>query len=161
MLNKLMKGIIFIVYLLLINQVFALPPLPSQFYGEVIINGVKAPVGTNISAYDPDNVVCGFIVIDEIGKYALSCKGDNLDTALDEGAKATDKITLYVNDIAVPTTAIWRSGSFNEGDISVNSTLTENLSPPGRKYFYLFANLILAILFLVLIIVIIKTRRGT
>ena len=93
------KGMILLVFLLLVNKAFALPPLPSQFYGKVIINGIEAPIGTNISAHDVDDVLCSRIITNEVGKYILSCKGDNLVTSVDEGARPGDKITLYVNNI--------------------------------------------------------------
>ena len=169
MLNKLnkvkytKKWIILLIYLLLINKAFALPPLPSQFYGAVIINGVEAPIGTNISAYDVDNVKCGFITTNEVGKYILSCKGDNLGTEIDEGAKPGDRITLYVNDVTanISKAAVWGSGSFNEIEISINySTIsTISYSPvDNRSYLHLFY--IILILIIVFLVIIILAKRG-
>ena len=156
--ERLRRGIFLLICLLLIKEVFALPPLPSQFYGKVFINGMEAPVGANISAYDQDKVMCGFTNINEAGNYILSCKGDNLDTGIDEGAMPGDQITLHIGNVAANTSeaAIWKSGSFNEIKININHSTTSTIShSPTTDSSYLFYIIpILITIFLVIIVLV-------
>jgi len=159
------KLMLLLMCLLLVNEVFALPPLPSQFYGSVIINGIKAPIGTNISAYDLDNVLCGFTTTNEKGKYILSCKGDSFDSEIDEGAKPGEKIRLHINNIVANMSkdSEWKSGSFDEIDINIDNVGKSriNASPvANNSYLYLYyAFLILSIVIFIIIITIRRARK--
>ena len=74
------------------------------FYGDsFMINNELATIGDEIGVYDPDNVLCGRVIIDNesAGGYLLKVYGDNADTDdVDEGAVTGDVLTFKVWDIS-------------------------------------------------------------
>jgi len=70
-----------------------------SFYGPAkLADGSPLPQGATVQAVDPDGVVCGAAVVANEGQYGLlACYGDDLDTALDEGAEIGDVIRLLVD----------------------------------------------------------------
>ncbi|MBN1156165.1 hypothetical protein JXA85_00980 [Candidatus Woesearchaeota archaeon] len=119
------KKQLMIVLMLLLIPVFAeaFPPIACEFYGNVTINHTSAPVGTGITAYDADGVLCGSFSVVNTGYYGLlSCNGDDLDTSGDEGAISGENITFRINSL--PTRRFfnftWYQGSINFVYIDVN-----------------------------------------
>ena len=73
-------------------------PINADFYGDVLIDGESAPVGTVITAYDPQGVLCGRYTVKKAGRFGFQhVYGDDRTTPIDEGAKRGDVITFYVN----------------------------------------------------------------
>jgi len=108
---------------LVLDSAIAYPPIAAEFYGVVLINLSVAPAGTNITAYDPDGVLCGsFQVVNEGYFGLLSCNGDDVSTAADEGASDGENITFYINDL--PTRRFynfsWESAEFKFVYVDVN-----------------------------------------
>ena len=73
-------------------------PINADFYGDIFIDGEPAPVGTVITAYDPQGVLCSRYTIKKAGRFGFQhVYGDDKTTPIDEGAKRGDVITFYVN----------------------------------------------------------------
>lgn len=85
--------------------------------------------GAVITTKDPDEVVCGAIVVENEGAYNLRVYGDDPTTpSTDEGASKSDVITFYINGYpATPTsgTPVWTSGGLTELDLSSLVTSVE------------------------------------
>lgn len=78
-----------------------------SFYDDAsTYNGELLAVGTIVTAYDPDGVLCGRQVVDEIGTYRyMPVYGDDVYTpSVDEGAEAGDTIRFEIN--GRPATAV-------------------------------------------------------
>jgi len=77
------------------KSVNALPPLPTEFYGHVRDYNMNASQGEIIYAYDSSGVLCGSFKMVYSGSYgSLTCKGDDPETAADEGATSGENITF-------------------------------------------------------------------
>ncbi len=102
--------------LLAIQVAEAIPPLPHEFHGIVVIGRHYAPKGTVIDVLDTQGTVCGSFTLEDPGFYGyLSCRGDDPSTAVDEGASPGENITFAVDGELVNTTSMpWRSGTFTE-----------------------------------------------
>ncbi|MBW2974265.1 hypothetical protein KY366_00975 [Candidatus Woesearchaeota archaeon] len=113
----------------------AFPVPPSQFYGDIVIEGIYADIGTNISAYDASGVLCGHFTLESKGKYIISCKGDNPATMEDEGAREKENVSFYVNGKKTLAEAGWHEGGFARIDIIIRkgNEATEELELPSRK----------------------------
>ena len=73
-------------------------PINADFYGDILIDGEPAPVGTVITAYDPEGVLCSRYTVKKAGRFGFQhVYGDDKTTPIDEGAKRGDVITFYVN----------------------------------------------------------------
>jgi hypothetical protein len=81
-----------------------------DFYGEARqVDGALMPIGTLITALDPQGIVCGATVVTVAGQYGyLACYGDDPHTAADEGAAPGERIRLMV-DGQVLGTGDWTS----------------------------------------------------
>lgn len=84
--------------------------LSVDFYG--YMQGLK--VGDEITAYDPDGVLCGTTIVTKDGAYGfLHVYGDDITSPADEGAEVGDEITFMLNGINVsaagPDQNIWTS----------------------------------------------------
>ncbi len=101
--EKLMRFIIsqiliLLVLPLLISNVFALPPLPTEFYGDVSYYNETVGPGKIITAYDPDNILCGSFTTVNPSKYGLlTCRGDDPFTIVDEGPVSGNQITFFID----------------------------------------------------------------
>lgn len=84
-----------------------------DFYCSVnTLNGSPIPVGTVITARDPDGVKCGEFVVSTAGSYGfMPVYGDDNYTTIDEGANVGDVITFYINGMLANTntTPVWTS----------------------------------------------------
>lgn len=97
--------------------VLAAPPTPCTFWSwqnNSKLNNLPVPVGVVISAYDPQNVLCGQYTVGTTGEFFFDCIGDDPDTAgTDEGANSGDTIKFYINNTLATVTggsATWQSG---------------------------------------------------
>jgi len=73
-------------------------PINADFYGDILIDGKSAPVGTVITAYDPEGVLCSRYTVKKAGRFGFQhVYGDDKTTPIDEGAQRGDVITFYVN----------------------------------------------------------------
>jgi len=107
------------------------PVLPHEFYGNVMVGGSAAPVGTEITA-TIDGVECGSVVIVEPGRYGGPDPsiGNRLivtATADQEGAP----ITFLVNGRVAGETANFTSGAVTALDLSVAAEATPTTPPAG------------------------------
>ena len=70
------------------------------------LNGQPVPVGSMITAKDPDGVVCGEFIVKEAGKYGyMSVYGDEPATPnVDEGAQTGNIIKFFINGIPATIT---------------------------------------------------------
>ena len=120
--------ILFILIVLISSNTLAFSPLPSQFYGKLIIDGEYAVAGTEVTVYDKDGLICGKFITKNEGEYVISCKGDNPDTRDDEGAKENDAVYFYVNQIKYNPDVRWHEGSFQNVDMHIRRNATETLN---------------------------------
>ena len=139
--------------------VSAFPIPPSQFYGDITIDGKYADIGTNISVYDIGSVLCGSFSVEKKGGYILSCKGDNPKTIEDEGAKEGEPLNFYLNDKQIEAKALWHAEGFTRLDITLktkNETIADIEYPskekegiPGEAY--LIVSLFLTIIIFIMV----------
>ncbi len=132
------------------SSLFANPQAPEwvDFYGNVTVNGIAAPIGTVVEAYDPDGVMCGSYTVLSTGIYGFlhANRDDITTTGIDEGANPGDSITLKVNGIVATPTVVsgvltWgANGDQNNVDLAITGqtiaftavTLpTDTLAAPG------------------------------
>jgi len=101
---------------LLAHAAFAIPPMPHEFHGIVVIDRQYAPVGTLVEVWDTEGVRCGSFALREPGFYgSLSCRGDDLTTAVDEGPRPGETVRFIVEGVRVETASmLWESGGFGE-----------------------------------------------
>lgn len=148
---------------LFVNYVSAFPALPSQFYGKIAIDGKNAEYGANISAYYSDGVLCGTTVIEKNGKYILSCRGDDLATIEEEGAKENALIIFYVNNKSTESNAKWHEGEFIRLDFALetkNDTISPITEYPSEQRISMYNYLLIAILSGIIVFCIIKIAKN-
>jgi len=92
--------------LILLFSLSAQAQTPSGcfYYGDSIYyNGIPAPVGSVIDAYDPDGIHCGTWTVATAGEFgAMTVVGDDTsdpEDPTDEGAIDGDIITFYINGL--------------------------------------------------------------
>jgi len=103
------------VFFLLVIPVFALPSLPTEFYGRIRYYNTNASAGGVIKAYDSSGTLCGSFTIVNEGFYGtLTCKGDDPETPGDEGATAGENISFqYLSGYTTPMgNTTWGYGMF-------------------------------------------------
>ena len=110
------KVILLVVCLFLINLVYAAPPIPNHFIGNVTIDGQNAPVETLISIY-VDSVLESVYSVSEEGKYDLFVKT----------GESGNEIEFKISDILAGT---WNrsNGETVPLDLSIITTTT---TPPS------------------------------
>lgn len=85
----------------------------ANFYSlESVLDGRPLPVGTVITAVDPQGVVCGKFLVTNDGRYGLMpVYGDDPSTEADEGAVPGDRLEFILNDIQAaalgPDEPVW------------------------------------------------------
>ncbi len=106
-----MKAITLLMRSLLIVAMAAVPlfaqsPTPTDNWTDFgsfssTINGVLIPAGTEITAFDPQGVLCGKTITTVVGRYgALSVYGDDQFTpSVDEGCVMGDHVTFKINGV--------------------------------------------------------------
>jgi hypothetical protein len=98
--------------MLLLPSASAVPRVPSEFRGWVIISGAYARDGTEIKVLDGSGTVCGVSVVED-GYYGpLSCLGDDSSTGIDEGAELNEPLTFMVDgmDLGTKDSVRWQPG---------------------------------------------------
>ena len=141
--------LIIVLIILAINQysILAIPPIAAEFYGTARTDNTDVSIGTNVSAYDPNSTLCGYFIVSTSGYYgSLSCKGDDTETAADEGAVNGDNITFYIggNNTAVAGNISWVEGRYSNVNISIyinhaptfNHTLTDQTVGDNHQLLY-------------------------
>ena len=104
------------------TQINSLPPVSSEFYGNVSVNFTDAQPYTNVTAYDVNDTLCGSFIVFNTGYYGtFSCLGDDPFSNSDEGALFNESIYFFVNGsrAAMFGNNTWQSGSFHYVNISV------------------------------------------
>lgn len=98
-------------------------PLPQSFFGEVTINGVPAPVGTEIKAIGK-GVPVGWrgnpMVVTNEGVYGAPGQAEPKLVVQGNVDGPTDNLAFLVNGIEADQTAVWQSGELTQLGLSVN-----------------------------------------
>ena len=132
-----MKAKTLLIRMLMIVVVAAVPllaqgPTPTNVWTDFVglqctINGLPIPLGTEITAFDPQNVLCGRFVTDSIGVYGtLHVYGDDFASVpdtVDEGCVGGDHITFKING-KVAT----KLGPANDVWVGIGATKVMNLA---------------------------------
>ncbi|HLO29546.1 MAG TPA: PKD domain-containing protein [Anaerolineales bacterium] len=92
----------------------AAPPLPSSFYGTVLLGGQNVPEGTVASAWinGVKYAETKTFVTDGQSVYRLDVPGDIPDTTAIEGGHEGDTIHFQVLGYEVDQTATWHTGTY-------------------------------------------------
>jgi hypothetical protein len=133
--NKDMKAKTLLIKMLMIFVVVAVPLLAqtptsewTSFIGDnCTINGVPIPIGAEITAFDPQGVLCGRFITTTIGQYgALDVYGDDAySPSLDEGCLMGDHVVFKINGVEAtklgPDDDLWRGkGPFKKENLSIS-----------------------------------------
>jgi hypothetical protein len=112
--------IVFIISLFITVPVLAIPPLPSSFYGTVKVNSSNVPDGTVIQAIIDGQVYAeGFTqTYQGDSVYALDVRGDDSETAAQDGGREGNAIQFKVGGASADQAAIWHAGT----NVSLNLT---------------------------------------
>jgi hypothetical protein len=103
------------------NLVLALPPLPTEFYGAIRVYNFNASPGEVVQAYDNNGILCGSFTIVNSGFYgSLTCRGDDPETVIDEGATAGENIIFRFRGgfTTIRGNATWGYGVFQYVNIT-------------------------------------------
>ena len=118
-------------------------PLGCFYYGDsVYYNGIPAPVGTVIDAYDPDGIHCGTWTVNVAGQFgAMTVVGDDTsdpEDPTDEGAVDGDIIDFYIDGLLADCIGdnTWTDKATKElrlsvdaGDITIDLQIVEIPGP--------------------------------
>ena len=131
---KILKMLILpVLFLLIVAPAFGHPIQPCTFWGEVYVGDEKAPIGTEILAYNSDGKICGTYVIgqkqnDQIGYYGfLSCVGKYNEEY---------PVAFTINGISAKTTGdtAWESGTTKKVDLEISKKTTASTEDRTYKY---------------------------
>ena len=114
------------------TSVKAVPPLPSSFYGTVLVNGGNIPEGTIVSAWIDGVQYASMLseMFEGDSIYYFEVPGDDPTTTEKiEGGVAGDTIVFKVDGVEAPQTGTWASGS----NVNLDLSLTIN----EGYYYYL------------------------
>lgn len=130
-----MKAKTLLIRMLMIVVVAVVPLLaqtPTNVWTDFVglqctINGEPLPIGAEITAFDPQNVLCGRFVTDSIGVYGtLHVYGDDFASVpdtVDEGCVGGDHITFKINGMVAT-----ELGPANDMWIGIGATKVMNLA---------------------------------
>jgi hypothetical protein len=124
--------VITLISLFTTRPVFAIPPLPSSFYGTVKANGANVPDGTLVKAsingivyaegktqtYQGDSV------------YSLDIPGDDTDTTVKDGGQNGDTIIFTIGKTAAAQTGTWKGGTNVEINLSISKIAAQDKPLP-------------------------------
>lgn len=107
------------------------PPLPSSFYGTVVINDENIPTGTTIQAVINGQVVatCQSQFYKGVSVYTIDVPGDDRGTSKIEGGIPGDTISFYVKGLKANENAFWHSGTNVEHNLTVLTSSTQEPTP--------------------------------
>jgi len=114
------------------GSAWAVPPLPSSFYGRVTLDGEDVSPGVVISAringvkYTETTVVS----YEGYSAYAINVPGDDNETPGVEGGVDGDIVVFYVADYRAAETAVWHSATNVEHDVSTLSSAPDRIYLP-------------------------------
>jgi hypothetical protein len=111
--------------LLVTIEALAVPGLPSSFYGSVKVNNANAADGTLIQALIGGQVYAEGFTQTYQGEsvYSLDVRGDDTDTAAQDGGREGDTIQFKIGGALADQTGVWHSG--------LNTTLNLTTSASG------------------------------
>lgn len=115
------------------NGVLAVPPLPAEYYGNVIIDGSPAPAGSTISAYLIDEMK-GTIVTELPGFYGGPGLFDarlKVNVTEDEFQAGDIVIRFKINGVMADQSVLFEPGSSQQFDLSTGSGLAGQVATPG------------------------------
>jgi hypothetical protein len=118
--------IVFIISLFIAIPVLAFPSLPSSFYGTVKVNAANVPDGTVIEALIGGQVYAeGFTQTYQGGSvYSLDVRGDDTDTAAQDGGREGDMIQFKIGGVLADQTGVWHTGTNVNLNLTVSSSET-------------------------------------
>jgi len=110
--------------ILLVPAVSAIPPLPCEYHGQVMIDGTPAPAGTVITAI-VNGSVRGTMITGTAGSLGGTGIFDNRlvvsATEEDIALKASPDVLFYVDGIRTDVVVLCRPGESHEVTLSVKS----------------------------------------
>ncbi len=92
--------------------------LPEEFYGDIIVNGRTAPVGTVITA-KIGSAEKGSITTTEVGQYGGSGTFDSRLVMAGEESEVGETITFWISGSKAEQTAVYEPGQSTELDLTV------------------------------------------
>ena len=109
------------------GTVYAVPPLPSSFYGTVKFNGINLPEGTVVEALINGQVISQSqtMMYEGDSVYSIDVSGDDTSTTVVEGGKEGDVIQFRVGGLIAAETGLWESGT----NVELNLSTTGSISP--------------------------------
>ena len=110
-----------------VSTVYAVPPMPSSFYGTVKMGGANVPIGTIVSAsINGIQYASKAAFLDGADTvYFFDVPGDDSDTpSVIEGGVEGSTIVFYIGDTVASQTGTWHQGT----NVELNLTA---VSPPA------------------------------
>jgi hypothetical protein len=147
--NKDMKAKTLLMRSLMLIAILAVPlfaqdPIPTSEWTSFIglnctINGNPLPVGSVVTAFDPQGVLCGKCITTTAGQYgSLDVYGDDAYSPLvDEGCLMNDAVVFKINGVVAtklgPDNDLWRSkGPYKTMNLSLTDyTFAVAATAPG------------------------------
>lgn len=120
--------------LVLALPAWAVPPLPSSFYGTVTVNGANVPDGMSVTAWINGVAYAQTATFTANGNsvYVIDVPGDDPETpGVKEGGVAGDTIVFKLGGVQqVDQTSIWQSGTNVELNLSASQGSAIDVSAP-------------------------------
>ncbi|HOJ96034.1 MAG TPA: hypothetical protein PK024_04245 [Methanospirillum sp.] len=129
------KGLLLLILFIIIACVLpvqAVPPLPAEYYGNVLIDGVPAPVGTTITAFLAGSPR-GTIVTDVEGFYGGPGLFDprlKVNVSEDEYQTGNLIITFTINNMPASQSVLFEPGASQQLDLFTGEQ-TGNVASPA------------------------------
>ncbi len=124
--------IVIALMLTMVGTVWAVPPLPSSFYGEIHITDGAPIVGDQVLAYVPGvTPSVGSATIGSFSDnlvYNLNVRGDDSDAVGKDGAYENDVISFYIGSRLVMT-GVWHTGTNVQRHIHPPDPVVTNTGP--------------------------------
>jgi hypothetical protein len=114
--------------------VFAVPGLPSSFYGEVKVNNKNVPDGTVIQAFIDGQAYAEGQTLTYQGAsvYTLDVPADDLETTSLEGGVEGDLVYFEIGGVLAEQTGVWHAGTNENLDLS--TTTTDQIAEPQATH---------------------------
>ncbi|MFH1174188.1 MAG: hypothetical protein V1725_03590 [archaeon] len=110
-----MKRIFFLLLLLCMGSVIAVPPPSTEFYGQLTSYNLPVPLNSYLDAY-VDGTYCGRFLIVTAGYFGFfTCRGDDPSTATVEGGSNDQQVIFKIGSEQAEVIAgndTWTSGNF-------------------------------------------------
>lgn len=109
-----------------VSKAWAVPGLPSSYYGTVKMDGANVPTGTQVSAFinGVQYAISPSLVYGDDTVYSINVPGDDPATIPIEGGVPGDTVVFQVGNMLADQTAPWVVG----GNLELN--LTSSMSNP-------------------------------